>query len=218
MDTKFWGPSGWKLLHSIAFCYDKNKSNKKIYKGFFTSVKYVLPCIYCRRSYTKYISELKIDTNDIPKWLYRIHNKVNEKLRIQGYNSKKTPKYSSVVNKYKRFLKNLKCMLGWDFIYSIVFNYPQHSEDLSDVRYNGYIKFFTYLKYLIPCEKIRESYRKYIEKYPIEENMDTRDHLIIWCYNMEKNIRSRCCSFEKRCKRVEKYRVKKCKNKSCRKK
>jgi hypothetical protein len=217
MDTKFWGPSGWKLLHSIAMCFDDNVDDKRIYKGFFSTVRYVLPCIYCRRSYSKFLHELKIDTKDFFKWTYKIHNKVNDKLKKQGYNSKKNPKYSTIYRKYSKFVKKINCMLGWDFIYSIIFNYPQYSYELSNVRYNGYIKFFHYLKYVLPCKKIRESYSKYITQQPIENNMEKREDLILWCYNLEKYLKKRCCSFENRCKRIEKYRVNKCSGNSCRK-
>ena len=51
MDTRFWGPDGWLLLHSIAQNYPSNptKEDKYTYKHFFNSLKHVLPCIYCRR-------------------------------------------------------------------------------------------------------------------------------------------------------------------------
>jgi hypothetical protein len=108
-------------------------------------------------------------------------------------------------------------MLGWDFIYSIIFNYPEQGSDLSTIRKKGYITFFTYLQYILPCKKIRKSYTTFINKYPIEKYMKTREELVEWCYRMEKTLRKNCCSFENRCKKIEKYRVSKCKNKSCRK-
>ena len=37
MDTKFWGPDGWKLLHSICEKYPENPKlrDKEIYSEFF---------------------------------------------------------------------------------------------------------------------------------------------------------------------------------------
>ena len=34
MDTKFWGPSGWKFLHLVAYTYPNNptENNKITYK------------------------------------------------------------------------------------------------------------------------------------------------------------------------------------------
>ena len=37
MDTRFWGPDGWKLLHSIVEGYPSRPTpeNKATYKNFF---------------------------------------------------------------------------------------------------------------------------------------------------------------------------------------
>lgn len=228
MDTRFWGKPGHKLLHSIAYCYSFNNENfnyenvKKMNK-FMTSLKHILPCIYCRRSYSKYIKELPIkDFNNeenkynIFKWMYLIHNKINDKLRKQGYLNEKNPKYSDILEKYKRYVKNINCIVGWDFLYSIVFDYPDYSFEMSDSKYNSYINFFTILKYFLPCKSIRELYSKYIENNPIENHMETKEDLKKWLYQLEKKINKRCCNYTKRCKKIEKYVVSKCKNKTCR--
>lgn len=229
MDTRFWGRPGHKLLHSIAYCYsfqDTEKDSEKIknINILMTSLKHILPCIYCRRSYSKYIKELSIkdfnnEENDynIFKWLYLIHNKINDKLRKQGYLEEKNPKYSDVLEKYKKYVKNINCMIGWDFLYSIVFDYPDYSFEMSKSKYNSYISFFTILKDFLPCKNIRELYKNYIEKNPIQNNMETKNDLKKWLYRLEKKINKRCCNYTKRCKKIEKYVVSKCNNKTCRK-
>ena len=226
MDTTFWGPSGHKLNHSIAYCYTFGLYNedipKNIITSFFKSEKYVLPCIYCRRSFAKYIQELPINNikdmkDNIFKWIYLIHNKINNKLRDQGYLQEKNPKYDTILKKYERFVKKINCnMLGWNFLYSIIFEYPQYGFELSKTRYNGYITFFTNLKYLLPCKRVRDEYRKYIEEYPVENYMDTRENFKKWLYKLEKIVKKECSSYGDRCKKIEKHRVNKCKNKSCR--
>jgi hypothetical protein len=223
MDTSFWGPPGHKLLHSIAYCHSfdfyENIIPKKIISSFFKSIKYVLPCIYCRRSYTKYLKELPLKNveKNYFKWYYKIHNKINNKLRDQGYLSKKNPKYSTVLRKYQRYIKKINCMIGWDFLYSIVFEYPSYSFEISKSRYNGYITFFTNLKFILPCKKIRNIYKNYIERYPVENYMSVREDFKKWLYNLEKKIKKNCSDYTSRCKKIEKYRVKKCENNSCRK-
>jgi hypothetical protein len=113
MDTTFWGPSGHKLNHSISYYYTFGLYDedipKNIITSFFKSEKYVLPCIYCRRSFSKYIKELPIMKDNIFKWLYLIHNKINDKLRKQGYLQEKNPTYDTVIRKYKRFVKKINC-------------------------------------------------------------------------------------------------------------
>lgn len=96
MNTKFWGPPGWKFLHAIAFNYPEkinmadpeDRERMFYYKQLFENLQFTLPCKYCRLSYQKFLKELPIDAflrsrKDITYWLYLIHNKVNKKLRDQ---------------------------------------------------------------------------------------------------------------------------------------
>jgi hypothetical protein len=96
MNTKFWGPPGWKFLHTITFNYPdtidisnpKHREKKKYYKQLFKNFQFTLPCKYCRVSYKKFLKEDPIEPNlmsrkDLTFWFYRIHNKVNAKLRQQ---------------------------------------------------------------------------------------------------------------------------------------
>jgi hypothetical protein len=96
MNTKSWGPSGWTFLHTITFNYPEkidlsNESDRELqyyYKQLFLNFQYTLPCIYCRQSYTAFLKEDPIETHlgsrkDLTYWFYRIHNKVNAKLRKQ---------------------------------------------------------------------------------------------------------------------------------------
>ena len=127
MDTKFWGPDGWKLLHSIVRNYPPNPSKKisDIYRHFFNSIPSVLPCIYCRISFKEYMDELPIEdylknTQTLSNWLYKIHNKVNNKLRNQKLNDKKDPTFTEVharYNKYIRCINNkIASVPGFDFL------------------------------------------------------------------------------------------------------
>jgi hypothetical protein len=113
--TKIWGPSAWKFLHAVTFGYPVNPSieQKNQYKAFFKNLGFVLPCIYCRDSYQKFIECNDTILNDdvfesretITKWLYKLHNRVNEKLGMtyettyehvctqnEAYRAKCTPK------------------------------------------------------------------------------------------------------------------------------
>lgn len=90
--TKIWGPALWTGLHSIAFGFPvkPTETDKKNYKTFFESLQYVLPCSYCRISYGEFIKteDTLIDDkifenrNELTKWLYNLHNRVNSKLGV----------------------------------------------------------------------------------------------------------------------------------------
>lgn len=226
MDCKCWGKHGWILFHSVAICCDeilKNNTNtnelEKTIKKFYTSVQHILPCIYCRRSFSQYIKELPIDSylkkRKIFKWLYLIHNKVNKKLRDQGYSIKKDPSYEEVYEKYRN---NVKTRIGWNFIYCIAFNYPVQKCDLSNIRYNGHLSFFETLGDLLCPSSLSDRYHTYIEKYSLEDALKTRNNFTKWCYGLEKCIKGKekCCSYRDKCRKFEKHRVEKCTQKTCR--
>ena len=48
--TSTWGAPFWHVLHTISFNYPVNptREDKVHYRDFITSLKYVLPCKYCR--------------------------------------------------------------------------------------------------------------------------------------------------------------------------
>ena len=210
MDTRFWGKDGWIFLHSIAYNYD-NK-NDHIYKAFFKSIQHILPCIYCRRSYKKYITENPVNTKNLPKWVYLIHNLVNDKLRDQGYDIKPNPSFKEVNEKYS----NIKLCIGFDFIYCILFNYTL---DISEIRKKAYLTFFNSLKHILNESK----YTDYMIQYPLEECLEKVDKtrsltpLKKWGHDLERCIKKRCCSFKSRCEKIEKHRVMNCIEETCRK-
>lgn len=91
--TKIWGPCAWEFLHCITFGYpiSPTQEQKEQYKIFLTSLGNVLPCKYCRVSYTGFITEepdTMIKDSDLEnretltKWGHRIHDRVNKKLGI----------------------------------------------------------------------------------------------------------------------------------------
>ena len=108
MQTRVWGPAGWLFLHSIAqnYPWKPTEEQKVNYIFFFKLVGNVLPCRYCRESYQGFIedSDTQLNINvmksrvTLVRWLYLIHNKVNEKLNINT-----GPTLKEVWNKYESF-------------------------------------------------------------------------------------------------------------------
>ena len=108
MQTRVWGPAGWLFLHCIAqnYPHDPNDEQKVNYFEFFKILGNVFPCRYCRESYNKFILEkgscLNIDVmksrETLSKWLYNIHNKVNEKLGV-----KEIPEFKDVWDRYESY-------------------------------------------------------------------------------------------------------------------
>jgi hypothetical protein len=127
MDTRFWGPSGWLLLHLIAF--QAPKRNLQKVRTFFEQLPYVLPCKFCRASLAEYLADDPIPSkaSDYAKWLYRIHNRVNDKLRSQKLLETPNPSWDDVKRRYEGWIQS-SCskhtMIGWDFLFSIAYTTP----------------------------------------------------------------------------------------------
>ena len=130
MDTRFWGPSGWRLLHLISFGY--TPSQKKAMEDFLDALPFVLPCKFCRSSLITYYEELPPSDalqsrESLGKWMWKIHGKVNEKLRSQGQTIPPDPTFGMVKQVYMGRLQ-YGCTKtefpGWNFLFSIVENHP----------------------------------------------------------------------------------------------
>ena len=126
MDTRFWGPSGWKLLHLIA----AEPGDTAVYE-WFKLLPFVLPCKYCRASLQEYYEKkpltLEIVRSNFGRWLYEIHNLVNAKLRDQGILKTADPSWPSVRDYYKKLRAGLcdkSPIIGWDFFASIAYTTP----------------------------------------------------------------------------------------------
>ena len=146
MDTRFWGPSGWKLLHLITFDYTYSPEKAIAIAQFFDTIPYILPCKFCRASLTDYYREYPFKTQDsinkdldLKRWLYDIHNCVNDKLRKQGLNPSPNPKFSDVSHLYEKWLKcdwQQQLSTFWDFLFAVAYNHPKetslHSKPMPD--------------------------------------------------------------------------------------
>jgi hypothetical protein len=122
MMTKVWGPAGWLFLHSITFGYPyainpdnpDHATKKEDYYKFFYYLGRVFPCKYCRESYQKFFKQVSpanhLNTRkDLTKWLYDVHNLVNDKL---GVPECERPSFDDVNKTYEEF--RAKCRAPTD--------------------------------------------------------------------------------------------------------
>lgn len=108
LDPQCWGPSGWFFLHSITMGYPESNVTPEtaaLYKQFFESLEFVLPCVWCKRNYRRNLEQLPIDDHlgsrrELAEWLYRIHNLVNEET---GVPQDRIPTFEEVYQKYNTF-------------------------------------------------------------------------------------------------------------------
>jgi Erv1 / Alr family len=80
MNPQRWGPSGWYVLHHMAY----KIHNIDEAKEFYHSIGEILPCCTCRDNYRMHIRNVPFPNTRgsvaISKWVYDIHNRVNTSL------------------------------------------------------------------------------------------------------------------------------------------
>ena len=87
LDPKVWGPHYWFFLHTLAMTYQHhpNSVTKKKYYEFIQNLPLFLPVEEISGEFSKLIDKYPItpylDNRDsFVRWMYFIHNKINEKL------------------------------------------------------------------------------------------------------------------------------------------
>ena len=106
MLTSVWGPSLWHYLHTMSFNYPikPTEYDKKYYKQFIMSLKYVLPCKYCRMNLRKNLKAVPLtDTalktrGNFSRWMYDLHEHINTMLKKKSGLS-----YDEVRERYEHF-------------------------------------------------------------------------------------------------------------------
>jgi hypothetical protein len=88
MLTAVWGPSLWHALHCISVNYPVKPTaeDKQHYKDFILSLRYVLPCKYCRDNIRKNLKNCPLNKTalknrkNFSNWMYNFHEIVNNSL------------------------------------------------------------------------------------------------------------------------------------------
>ena len=154
MDTRFWGPSGWQLLHMVTF----TKGLLAPKTRFFRTIQDVLPCKYCRASTKEFVKDMPLDTN-FAMWVYKLHDKVNQKLHKQHEEDPESqqdpvpsPSFEEVVEKYRKIMSSdPEGLPGRDFLLSVAQNFDPEQHNVESHRI-----FWKELKLLYPFWKFRQ--------------------------------------------------------------
>lgn len=181
MDTRFWGPSGWQLFHLIAF---RSPHPEEV----LLMMKDILPCKFCRESTKQYTHELPMSSNP-GKWLYDLHNKVNDKLRTQCkddpavINPGPDPSFEEVKKKYMS-MKPIS-VPGRDFLFSIAVNYPEEPEEKDMAVQRTFIH---KLSEVYPFEPLRSKFQEYLENNEVA--LTSQKAYMKWMYGLLNQVAS----------------------------
>jgi hypothetical protein len=191
IDTRFWGPSAWQLFHLVAF-------TSKHPDDVLNQMKDVLPCKFCRASTTEYVQKHPL-RGDPGRWLYDIHNMVNDKLRVQCKDDPAVvnPGPDPAFEKVKAHYLSLKptAVPGGDFLASIAANYPDdpEPEQMATQR-----TFLHALGRAYPFLALREVYAEYITAH--EPELGCRKEYMKWMHGLlsalSKEVRTPMPSFK----------------------
>jgi hypothetical protein len=146
MDVKFWGPSGWELLHLITVTTGGLKEKKEL----FSTLDEILPCKYCRQSAEQFIKE-DPPSNNIAVWLYDFHDKVNQKLHKQHLEDpkipepQKSPSFTTILKKFQNILKERTVKYpGKEFLLSMALNFDKKANKQHEVFWLNLLKLYPY--------------------------------------------------------------------------
>jgi hypothetical protein len=206
MDTRFWGPSSWQLLHLVAY----SRPDSEL---FFNTIKHILPCKFCRASTTEFMEKelpLHPQRHNIARWLYDLHNRVNQKLREQSKTDKTIrdpgpdPSFEEVTEKYRKFLtytpSQLKVIPGADFMFTLGYNYPE--KPTSD-QISHHYQFWDSLLEFMPYNHLRDGYRSFVAKRPIEPALQSRSTYMRWVHSLLKRLcRAKMRTYRGMCQHV----------------
>ena len=106
MVTSVWGPPLWHFIHTVSFNYPVKPTcaDKKYYKNFIMSLKYVLPCHYCRDNLINNLKVLPLTCIDLKnrdafsRWVFKLHELVNTML-----GKKSGLRYCDIRDRYEHF-------------------------------------------------------------------------------------------------------------------
>lgn len=178
MDTRFWGPSAWQLFHLVSFQEHPD--------DLLNFMKEILPCRFCRESTTQFVREHPL-RGDPAKWLYEIHNMVNNKLRKQAEEDPKIvnpgpdPSFEEVKERYMSMKPN--AVPGRDFLFAVSYNFPDAPEPEDMCRQRTFIEF---LSRVYPFESLRKTFVWYLERN--ELNISSRLGYMKWMYGLLKAL------------------------------
>lgn len=106
MITSIWGPPMWHVLHTISFNYPVNPTaeQKKHYYKFYSNLKNILPCFYCRENLKNNLTKMPLtkkvfkNRDSLSRYVYELHEMINQML-----NKKSNLSYEDVRDRYEHF-------------------------------------------------------------------------------------------------------------------
>ena len=76
---------------------------------------------------------------------------------------------------------------AWFFIESIIISYPKNP---TIEEKESYKNFFNSLPYILPCQKCKEHFKRFLSKYPLDNSiLKSKERFIIWILSAHNNVK-----------------------------
>lgn len=107
ISNSIWGPALWLILHSACERIGVHNMKKlpqeesRIWLGLIQRLRYSLPCPQCKKHYNAFFSgnPITVITRDsVRRWLFHLHNQVNQRLEKPAFSEESLPQYEAIFN------------------------------------------------------------------------------------------------------------------------
>jgi hypothetical protein len=107
ISNSIWGPALWLILHSACERIGAQSMKKlpqeesRIWLGLLQRLRYSLPCPQCKKHYNAFFSGNPISVitrNSVRRWLFYLHNQVNQRLEKPAYSEESLTQYEAIFN------------------------------------------------------------------------------------------------------------------------
>ena len=107
INNSIWGPALWTILHTACEqigVHDIKKlpqEESRIWLGLLQSLRYSLPCPQCKKHYTTFFTDKPIaiiTRESVRRWLYHLHNQVNQRLEKLSFPETSLAQYQTLFN------------------------------------------------------------------------------------------------------------------------
>lgn len=200
MDTNVWGPKLWNIIYDVCYRLDITPASPEVRRAtalFLKSLKYLLPCKYCRESYTSYVAPDMLDIDRYVfdtknrhaccAWAHSLKNLVNDKL---GRSSEYRLTFDKFMKRMNTWQSASSITDVFDILYILALNYTPDKHQPMHV-------FLTVLPIVLTLVPKFTETQALFDRPPREEDLTSQDALLRWLCS----VASRCNSVE--CRTVE---------------
>lgn len=154
MKSSVWGPHLWYVLHIMSYHSPDNmtKEIQKTYHTFYYNVRWIIPCVICKRHYTDNLYKNPPEKNCTSRnkmidWMISMHNKANVALG-------KKVVTREMANKQYKVVDNRRILQALDVLVMLVKRFDIYA----------YCTFFKSLVLIFPNQRYKEALAPIVQK------------------------------------------------------